>query len=394
MDRSPVAPKIARFVGWTGSRSRPSTSGLSSTTWARVDGTVVLTAAPGCARSARGCRRPGRRRSSVTRSAGRSCARSVSRSPIGLGVLEAGEAVGGARDLDVGLGVVDELQEAPGRRAALVQLAGRVQEARAVAERRRRRASRRGPPCAARSPPRRRPRDGCDVAHHRQVARRRRGRTAARAARRRRRRAGPPRPPPGPARSRPWPPATLGWSNGLIPSTQPATAIANSAKKNSRPRSVGPWIVADDHRVAGLRERVDLRVVRRGWARRRGAGRGTCGRRRSPPGSPSGSPTIGTMPLPCLPVDSAMSCSTHRPKLCERRVDDVGELVAPGERELAPREAEPEAAVRVRGVERQAVLLGDAGAVEQAARRRRPSAPRARARSTTARCSARRCRGR
>ena len=55
-----------------------------------------------------------------------------------LGVLEAGEAVGGARDLDVGLGVVDELQEAPGRRAALVQLAGRVQEARAVAEGRRR----------------------------------------------------------------------------------------------------------------------------------------------------------------------------------------------------------------------------------------------------------------
>ena len=28
---------------------------------------------------------------------------------------------------------------------------------------------------------------------------------------------------------------TLGWSNGLMPSTQPATAVANSAKKKIAP---------------------------------------------------------------------------------------------------------------------------------------------------------------
>ena len=33
---------------------------------------------------------------------------------------------------------------------------------------------------------------------------------------------------------------TFGWSNGLIPSAQPATAVANSAKKKMRPRSPAP----------------------------------------------------------------------------------------------------------------------------------------------------------
>jgi hypothetical protein len=33
---------------------------------------------------------------------------------------------------------------------------------------------------------------------------------------------------------------TSGWSNGLMPSAQPATAVANSAKKKIRPRSSGP----------------------------------------------------------------------------------------------------------------------------------------------------------
>ena len=45
------------------------------------------------------------------------------------------ERVGLARDLEVALRVVDELEEPPGRRAALVELAGRVQVARAVSER-------------------------------------------------------------------------------------------------------------------------------------------------------------------------------------------------------------------------------------------------------------------
>ena len=37
---------------------------------------------------------------------------------------------------------------------------------------------------------------------------------------------------------------TLGWSNGLISSAQPATAVANSEKKNMRPRSVAPFAVS------------------------------------------------------------------------------------------------------------------------------------------------------
>ena len=55
-----------------------------------------------------------------------------------LGVLERRERVRRAGDLDVVGPVVQQLQEAPGLRAALVELAGRVQEARPVAERRRR----------------------------------------------------------------------------------------------------------------------------------------------------------------------------------------------------------------------------------------------------------------
>ena len=37
---------------------------------------------------------------------------------------------------------------------------------------------------------------------------------------------------------------TFGWSKGLIPSTQPDTAVANSAKKKIRPRSAGPSAVS------------------------------------------------------------------------------------------------------------------------------------------------------
>src|SRR5919205_495532 len=54
--------------------------------------------------------------------------------PGGLGVLQRAEAVAGARDLGVLVAVVHQLEEDPGRRPPLVQLAGRVQEAGAVAE--------------------------------------------------------------------------------------------------------------------------------------------------------------------------------------------------------------------------------------------------------------------
>ena len=56
----------------------------------------------------------------------------------GLGVLQRPEAERPARDRDVLRTVVDEHEEAPRGRPALVQLAGRVQVARPVAERRRR----------------------------------------------------------------------------------------------------------------------------------------------------------------------------------------------------------------------------------------------------------------
>ena len=73
--------------------------------------------------------------SSLTRSAGRPCARSVSQVARRLGGDQRPERVAGVGDVDVALRIVDELQEAAGRRAALVQLSGRVQEARAVPER-------------------------------------------------------------------------------------------------------------------------------------------------------------------------------------------------------------------------------------------------------------------
>src|ERR1700693_3028661 len=52
-----------------------------------------------------------------------------------LRVLEGGEGVGRARYLHIVRTVVNQLQEASGLWAALVELAGGVQEARAVAER-------------------------------------------------------------------------------------------------------------------------------------------------------------------------------------------------------------------------------------------------------------------
>src|SRR3954447_19773121 len=54
---------------------------------------------------------------------------------VGLGVLQLAEAEVLARHVQVLLAVVGELEEEPGRRAALVELARRVEEARPVAER-------------------------------------------------------------------------------------------------------------------------------------------------------------------------------------------------------------------------------------------------------------------
>ena len=70
---------------------------------------------------------------------------------------------------------------------------------------------------------------------------------------------------------------TSGWSNGLMPMIEPATATANSQRKNSWPSSYGL-----------------------------GSATSSCS-------SARGSSGAGTMPLPCLPVDSATSCSIQRP---------------------------------------------------------------------------------
>ena len=140
---------------------------------------------------------------------------------------------------------------------------------------------------------------------------------------------------------------TLGWSNGLIPSAQPATAVANSEKKKIRPRSFAPAAVTRDRRVAGRGERLAPPPRGAGRARRRRAGARTRGRRRSAEASASGSSAIGRMPRPCLPVDSATSCSAHSPNDVERRVDHERQLVAAAQRELAERGAEPQARVAV-----------------------------------------------
>ena len=118
---------------------------------------------------------------------------------------------------------------------------------------------------------------------------------------------------------------TFGSSNGLMPRIAPATAVANSQRKNSAPRPA-------------------MRVLRRSTgcpaassASRRaasGASRSVemATKARSSPyssGAPSGSSTTGSAPLPCLPVLSATSCSIHRPSARERRRQHHRQLVAP-----------------------------------------------------------------
>ena len=62
--------------------------------------------------------------------------------------------------------------------------------------------------------------------------------------------------------------STLGWSNGSMPSTIPATAVANSQRQASAPRSIGSLKRDADDRVAGglegCGELVASAVVRAG----------------------------------------------------------------------------------------------------------------------------------
>ena len=144
-----------------------------------VDGTVVLTAASGCGRRARACRRPRRRRSSVTRSARQVVRAERVEVADRLGVLEAGEAVvrrpgsrRPARSRGRAAGSARSAGRPCGAGRSSAGSAGRSRTSSPTA-------SRRGSRRAAPSRRRRRPRDGCDVAHHREVVRRRRGRSSS-----------------------------------------------------------------------------------------------------------------------------------------------------------------------------------------------------------------------
>ena len=83
---------------------------------------------------------------------------------------------------------------------------------------------------------------------------------------------------------------------------------------------------------AGLADRADSRRRRR-----------RAGRRSNPPGAPSGSPSTGTMPLPSLPVDSAMSCSAHAPNALTSGCVTIVSLSRPLDGEAADRGAEAHA---------------------------------------------------
>ena len=60
---------------------------------------------------------------------------------------------------------------------------------------------------------------------------------------------------------------------------------------------------------------------------------------------PSGSPSIGIRPLPCLPVDSANSCSGQAPKLASPGDAMMRDLVAARQSGGAEREAEHDAGI-------------------------------------------------
>ena len=130
--------------------------------------------------------------------------------------------------------------------------------------------------------------------------------------------------------------STSGWSNGLMPRRRPATAVAYSQTRSCAPRRArtrGSRPRRRARKISSPRvvdEADDLQV---GEVRRRARGQSV----------PS---TTGRMPVPSLPVDSAMSCSAQSAK-----PDDVGavgddaELVASGEAGRGDRRAEHEARV-------------------------------------------------
>ena len=113
-------------------------------------------------------------------------------------------------------------------------------------------------------------------------------------------------------------------------------------------------------------------------------------RRRAPPapggrGRPAARPAPGTRPLPCLPVDSASSCSAQRPK--PPRVRAMQTLSRPS-RQPSPSER-PSSRPGLPSARRHASAISLARS-EQPRRRRRPSAPPAPSRTARAPSSGRR----
>ena len=300
-----------------------------------------------------------------------------------LGVDELAERVRPAGDRAVDGMVRGQLEEPADRRAALVELAGRVQEARAVAGGRRpsRAISRDRPdpaecgvPFGGRrddTPGGRRSRSSASrsswvrrvaarpwIVGRRTVASPGGPSARPRAVDRRR----------GHGGCRSLASSTFGWSNGSIPRTTPAIAVATSQRTNSPARSIGSsrsirmtgWPAASSA-VSRSSAAVPSAVGAGPAERPRSAARRPDPRRRRRR-VPSGSRSTGTIPTPCLPVLSAMSCSGPRAEAGDLRVGHEGQLVAAGHARLADREPE----LHARGWRR--------GSVVTAARRASPGA--------------------
>ena len=109
--------------------------------------------------------------------------------------------------------------------------------------------------------------------------------------------------------------STLGWSNGLMPSRRPATAVAVSQTRNCAPS--GPVTVSPRLADAGRRRLPRRRAAPR--RRRRDAGQRTSG-------ASGPRPRPGRMPVPCLPVrlgDQLLGPVAE--------ADDAGAVVGDGE---------------------------------------------------------------
>ncbi len=130
---------------------------------------------------------------------------------------------------------------------------------------------------------------------------------------------------------------TFGWSNGLISSAQPATAIANSETKNSRPRSAGPSLVSVTVGwPASATDATNSSSSSRS-ARRRCAGMRTRGRRRTRPGRRAAHPRPAGSPCPaCRSTRRRAALPTGRSSSIGSETTNVS-LSRPLERELADR---------------------------------------------------------